>query len=100
MSAPAASSRSASLGVMPTPSARFSPFATQKETPSSVRRARRRSSTARLPGAPTTSPTNRIFRGSADRQRGGGPDFERDVVAGVLRVAREGLPLDERQFEH
>ena len=39
-SAPAASTRAASLGVIPTPSARFSPLTTQNEAPSSSRSPR------------------------------------------------------------
>jgi hypothetical protein len=42
-SAPEASSRSASFGVMPIPSAAFSPFRMQKSTPSSRRSSGSRS---------------------------------------------------------
>jgi len=61
-SAPAARSRPASLGVIPTPSATFSPFTTQASMPSSSRRPESRSSRACRPGAPTTSAMKRMRR--------------------------------------
>jgi hypothetical protein len=61
-STPAASSLSASFGVIPTPSAMFSPFAMQTSARSSSRSDGRRSSTARRPAAPTTSAMKRILR--------------------------------------
>ena len=64
-SAPAASSRSARRGVMPTPFAAFSPFTTHASMPSSARRPGRRSSSAVRPGVPTTSATKRIRTRSA-----------------------------------
>ena len=63
-SAPAASSRSASRGVSPAPSATFSPLTTQKSTASSSLSAGSRSSTAARPGEPKTSARKRIFRES------------------------------------
>ena len=45
---------------MPMPSAAFSPFTTQASTSSSDRIVCRRSSSARLPGAPTTSAMKRM----------------------------------------
>ena len=52
--------RSASRGVIPTPSATFSPLTTQTSTPSSSRSRGSRPSIASRPGRPTTSPTKRI----------------------------------------
>jgi hypothetical protein len=61
-SAPAASILSASFGVIPTPSARFSPLTMQKSARSSSFSEGRRSSMARRPGTPTMSATKRILR--------------------------------------
>jgi hypothetical protein len=61
-SAPAASRRSASRGVIPAPSATFSPFTTQKSTLRSSRSRGRCSSSARRPGDPKTSATKRSLR--------------------------------------
>ena len=78
-STPAASSRSASFGVMPTPSATFSPFAMQKSTSSSSRSDGRRSSTAlRARGAddvgdeenPQLAESARVARTDLDARRG------------------------------
>src|SRR5712691_10711718 len=95
--------RSARRGVIPTPSARFSPLTTQASTPSSARRAGRRASSAFRPGAPTTSATKRIFnaRGSLQDAEGGrGVDLDRDVVPAVARVTRERLALDRADVDH
>src|SRR3954451_2449328 len=54
------SSSSASLGVMPTPPAAFSPLMTTKSAASSSRSAGTRSRTTRRPVRPTTSPMKRI----------------------------------------
>src|SRR5512133_11186 len=97
-SAPAASSRSASRGVMPAPSAAFSPLTTQKSIARSSRSSGSRSSTARRPGTPKTSATNRMFS-SGSFQGGGRPNLDLDVVAGVLRVARERLLLHAREVQ-
>jgi hypothetical protein len=59
-SAPLASSLSASFAVMPRPAAAFSPFTMQKSAASSSRSEGSRNSTARRPGAPNTSATNRM----------------------------------------
>src|SRR4051795_504174 len=59
-STPAANSSSASLGVIPTPPAAFSPLATTKSAPSSSRRAGSSSRITRRPARPTTSPMKRI----------------------------------------
>jgi len=59
-SAPAASSRSARRGVIPTPFATFSPLTMHASTSSRSRRPGSRASTASRPGRPTTSPTKRI----------------------------------------
>src|SRR3954449_3612048 len=59
-STPAPSSSSASLGVIPTPPAAFSPLMTTKSAPSSSRRAGTSSRTTRRPARPTTSPMKRI----------------------------------------
>jgi hypothetical protein len=61
-STPVARSRSARRGVMPIPSATFSPFATQTSISSSARSVGRRSSSAFRPGDPTTSAMNRMRR--------------------------------------
>src|SRR5437870_4734902 len=86
---------------MPTPSARFSPFATQKSTLSSSRREASRSSSAFRPGVPTTSAMkskrNTFFL--RQRQRCRGTDVDLDVVPRVVRVVRERLPLDAAQVE-
>src|SRR5919109_107533 len=100
MSAPASRIASARRGVIPRPSAAFSPLTMEKSTPSSSRRAGSRRSTARRPGAPFTSATKRILMALRDGERGGGVHFERDVVPRVLRVARERLALDAREVEH
>ena len=62
-SAPLARILSASFAVIPRPAAAFSPFTMQKSAPSSSRSDGSRVSTARRPGAPNTSATNRIFKG-------------------------------------
>ena len=103
-SAPEASSRSAIFAVIPRPSAAFSPFTMQKSTPSSSRSAGSCDSTARRPGAPNTSPTKRILTGLAGRpahdgERRGRMHLDQDVIARVVRVARERLRLDLRQVE-
>ena len=90
-SAPAARRRSASFGVMPTPSATFSPLTMHIAASSSARRAARRSSSASLPGRPTTSPTKRMFTGSDPGCR---VNLDRHVVAARAGVLRERLPLD------
>ena len=70
-SAPAASSFSASFGVIPDPSATFSPFTMQKSAPSSSLSPGRRSSTACRPGAPKTSAMKRMFSYGKDRVAAG-----------------------------
>src|SRR5919197_578302 len=59
-SAPASKRSSASLGVIPTPPATFSPLTTTKSRPNSSRSPGRSARRVRRPGPPTTSPTNRI----------------------------------------
>ena len=96
-SAPAASRRSASFGVIPTPSATFSPLTMQTEASSSARSDASRSSSASRPGRPTTSPMKRMFR---LRERSGSRvHVDRDVVAASARVLRERLPLDGRHVD-
>ena len=69
-SAPAASSRSASFGVIPTPSATFSPLRMQTSAPSSSRSRGSRSSTARRPGrADHVADEEDPQRRTADRQQ-------------------------------
>src|SRR5262249_28529279 len=96
-STPEASNRSARRGVIPAPSATFSPLATQKSTPSSCRRPGSRDSIACRPAVPKMSATKRILTGagrSAERQRRGRMHLDRHVVPGVLGVARQRLVLD------
>ena len=97
-SAPSSSSFFASFGVIPTPSAAFSPLTMQTSTSSSSRSAGSRASSARRPGAPTTSATKRRIRAAAGREPR--EDLQRHVVARVLRVAGERLALDAREVEH
>ena len=61
-----------------------------------------RSSTARRPGEPNTSARKRMRIRPAflGLRRGGGADGDLDVVAGVLRVARERELLDPREVDH
>src|SRR3954468_8384265 len=90
-SPPAASSRSASRGVIPAPSATFSPLITQKSMSRSARRRGTTSSTARRPGTPNTSATKRMRTRRLRRLAARGDDR---VVAVVVRVFREQLLLD------
>jgi hypothetical protein len=61
-SMPAPRSRSARRGVIPMPSATFSPLATQASIPISARIVGRRASSAFRPGDPTTSAMKRMRR--------------------------------------
>src|SRR3954454_21101300 len=90
-SPPAASSRSASRGVIPAPSATFSPLITQKSMSRSARRRGTTSSTARRPGTPNTSATKRMRMRRLLRLAARG---DHRVVAVVVRVLREQLLLD------
>src|SRR5262245_34850064 len=91
-SAPAASRRSASLGVNPRPSAVFSPLTTQKSAPSSSRSPGSRSSIARRPAEPKTSARKRRRNEAellAQRDGAGRVEHELDVVPGVPGVPGE-----------
>ena len=65
----------------------------QKSTPSSSRSAGQPLLDRPAPGAPNTSATKRILRGSCEQVAAGWTSSEH-VVARVLRVARERLLLD------
>ena len=87
---------SASFGVIPPPSAAFSPLTTQKSTPSSSRSPGSRSSTRARPGAPNTSATKKILRGALSVARGlrprptrGSPRPACSARAPAARRARE-----------
>ena len=98
-SAPAASSLSASFGVIPTPSAAFSPFTMQKSTSSSSRSAGQ--ALLERPAARARR-TRRRRRGASGQARVGRRDGPRRVtwLPASLRVARECLALDLREVEH
>ena len=74
----------------------FSPLTMQRSAPSSSRRPGSRSSTARRPASPKTSARKRSL--SSDQRRRG-PELDRDVVAGVVRVPGERLLLDAREVD-
>ena len=99
-SAPAASSRSASFGVSPAPSAAFSPLTTQKSTPSSSRRAGSRVLDRPPPGRAEhvgeEEEPQRCYRAEAVAA----VYLERTWLPASCVYARERLPLDRGEVEH
>ena len=97
-SAPAARSLSASFGVIPTPSAMFSPLTIARSASYRSRSCREVLLHGAAAGRADDVCEEEEVQLRRDDRRGA--NLDRDVVAAVVRVLRERLLLDAREIDH